>query len=250
MPLNWEVIIYHSWRSVCVFFVFYLFCCFLCSCAVQPMTSVFLIRQMLFTIAGVSSVWWTLSTETRSGSCPACTSTTWTVSMTGWWDPSLAPRAWSLWMLHCFPPTRPTDTKPLWTKPDTHKHMYTLTQTRTWIMHKNENIQNTSIFAVSWISKMAIIKAVIMLKMYNEFCVGVRKCLSICVCTISSVGLLDRITSGKGLEEWRVFCGMDKQDWGKTTEGGGMHRGVVTGHRRQWMVDSSLQFRNFIKVWF
>uniref|UniRef100_A0A3Q4H6P0 Ring finger protein 11 n=1 Tax=Neolamprologus brichardi TaxID=32507 RepID=A0A3Q4H6P0_NEOBR len=23
--------------SVCVFFVFYLFCCFLCSCAVQPM---------------------------------------------------------------------------------------------------------------------------------------------------------------------------------------------------------------------
>lgn len=68
-------------------------------------------------------------------------------------------------------------------------------------MHKNENTQNPSIFAVSWISKMAIIKAVIMLKMYNEFCVGVRKCLSICVCTISSVGLLDRITSGKGLEE-------------------------------------------------
>lgn len=33
-------------------------------------------------------------------------------------------------------------------------------------------------------------------------------------------------------------------------EGGGMHRGVVTGHRRQWMVDSSLRFKNFIKVWF
>lgn len=25
-----------------------------------------------------------------------------------------------------------------------------------------------------------------------------------------------------------------------------MHRGVVTGHRSQWMVDSSLRFRNFL----
>lgn len=33
----------------------------------------------LFSCADASFVWWTLFTETPSGSCPACTSTTWTV---------------------------------------------------------------------------------------------------------------------------------------------------------------------------
>lgn len=44
---------------------------------------------------------------------------------------------------------------------------------------------------------------------------------------------------------WYGQAGLRKDD-----REGGMHRGVVTGHRRQWMVDSSLGFRNFIKVWF
>lgn len=82
-------------------------------------------------------------------------------------------------------------------------------------MHKNENTHNTSIFAVSWISKMAIIKAVIMLKMYNEFCVGVRKCLSICVCVcvhnfLSWPAGQDYIWERTG--RMKGFCGMDKQD--------------------------------------
>lgn len=42
---------------------------------------------------------------------------------------------------------------------------------------------------------------------------------------------------------WYGQAGLRKDD-----REGGMHRGVVTG--RQWMVDSSLGFRNFIKVWF
>lgn len=31
--------------------------------------------------------------------------------MTGWCAPSPAPPAWSQWMLHCSPPTRPTETQ-------------------------------------------------------------------------------------------------------------------------------------------
>lgn len=36
--------------------------------------------------------------------------------MTGWWDPSLAPPAWSLWMLPYSLPMRPTDSSPLFPK--------------------------------------------------------------------------------------------------------------------------------------
>lgn len=57
----------------------------------------------------VWSAWWTLSTATRSGSCPACTSITWTALTPGSCAPSPALPVWSRSTLHCCLPTRPTE---------------------------------------------------------------------------------------------------------------------------------------------
>lgn len=54
--------------------------------------------------------------------------------MTGWWDPLLAPPAWSQWMLRCFLPTRPTDAHSIVPK-DTRGPEWT--NTHTYNMHTN-----------------------------------------------------------------------------------------------------------------
>lgn len=58
---------------------------------------------------GVWSACWISCMGIQSGSCLACTSTTWIASMTGWCAPLPAPLVWSLWMLHFCPPMKPTE---------------------------------------------------------------------------------------------------------------------------------------------